>query len=115
MLYTDFKVGAKELKLRLNCRSCVALEKKLGKNPISVFSGVAEGNLPTLTDVITILHAALQALEHGYTEEKTFDLFDEYIEEGHTLLDIIPVILDVFTVSGLISGAQEPEAEGKNA
>ena len=67
MLYTELAVGGKTLKLRLTTRAVIALEKKLGKNPLSVFTGVQGGELPTVSEIIAVLHASLQALEHGYT------------------------------------------------
>ena len=32
MLYTEFEVGDKALKLRITTRACVELEKKMGRN-----------------------------------------------------------------------------------
>lgn len=108
MLYTEFAVGGETLKLRLTTRAVIALEKKLGKNPVSIFIGTQNGDLPTVSDIIAVLHASLQALEHGYTEEAVCDLYDAYIDEGHGLTDIIPVVIEVFQVSGLVGKAEEP-------
>ena len=102
MLYTAFEVGAKALKLRLTSRACVELEKKLGRNPVAVFLDVNNGRLPTLSDIVAILHACLQPLEHGYTEAAVYALYDEYVEEGHNLFDLVPVLLEVFRTSGLL-------------
>ena len=95
------------LKLRLTTRAVMALEKKLGKNPLSVFAGVQSGELPTVSEIIAVLHASLQALEHGYTEEAVCDLYDAYIDEGHSLQDIMQTILEVFQVSGLIGKTED--------
>ena len=113
MLYTELAVGDKTLKLRLTTRAVIALEKKLGKNPLSVFTGVQGGELPTVSEIIAVLHASLQALEHGYTEEAVCDLYDEYIDEGHNLSDIIPVVIEVFQVSGLIGKEERPSKNAK--
>lgn len=99
MLYSDFKVGEKELKLRLDSRMCVALERKLGKSPLAIFMS-EDKSLPKLEELIMILHASLQKYNQGYTEEKTFDLYDEYVNEGNTFTEFIPVIMDIFKVSG---------------
>lgn len=111
MLFTDFKVGEKELKLRLDSRGCVALEKKLGKSPLDIFMEAQNGSLPKLEGVIAILHASLQKYQHGYTEEKVYDLYDEYIEAGGSFIELIPVLLDVFKVSGFFK--EEVAAEDK--
>lgn len=114
MLYTTFTINGKELKLRITSRNCVALEKKLGRNPLSIFSNIENGILPTITDTVAVLHASLQALEHGWTEDKVYDLWDEYVDEGHSIMDFIPTMLEVFKVSGIISDAAEGEDSEKN-
>lgn len=100
MLYTDLKIGEKEFKLRLDARACVALEKKLGKSPLNVLMEAGKDSLPKLEDMIAIFHASIQKYQSGYTEEKTYDLYDEYVESGNALTDFIPVILEIFKVSG---------------
>jgi len=110
MLYTELKIGDKELKLRLDARSCVALERKLGKSPLSIFME-EDKSLPKLEDLIMILKASLQKYEHGYTEEKTYDLYDEYVDEGNTFTDFIPVIMEIFKVSGFFKEDEIKKAE----
>ena len=112
MLYSTFTVGDKEYKCRLTARACVDLEKKLGENPLNVFIKIANANgaLPSIGDMVTILHASLQSMEHGITIEKAYELYDKYVDEGHTLVDFIPVILEIFKVSGFFN-----EEQGKNA
>ena len=112
MLYSDFKVGEKELKLRLDSRSCVVLERKLGKSPLSIFMD-AENSLPKLEDLIAILQASLQKYNQGYTEDKTYDLYDEYVEDGNTFTDFIPVIMDIFKVSGFFKEEEIKKAENE--
>lgn len=102
MLYIDFKAGEKEYKLRMTTRAVVALEKQLGCNPISIFSN--EEDIPTVTAMVQILHAALQQYEHGITLNDAFDIFDKWIADGNTATDFIPVILDIYKVSGLLQG-----------
>lgn len=78
-----------------------------------MFTGVQGGELPTVSEIIAVLHASLQALEHGYTEEAVCDLYDEYIDEGHNLSDIVPVVIEVFQVSGLIGKTEGPSKNAK--
>lgn len=115
MLYTTFTVKDREYKARLNAKACVDLEKKLGTNPLNVFVKMSDGdniNLPTLGELITIIHASLQAYEHGISVDKVYGIYDDFIEEGHNQMDLIPIVIDIFKVSGLIP--EEVEAE-KNA
>lgn len=112
MLYVDFKAGNKEYKLRLNTRNTVALEKQLGFNPIRIF-GDGE-RLPTVTEMSLILYYSLQQLNHGISLDNTYDIFDEWKEEGNSDTDFIAVILDIFKVSGLIKGDKTGEDNEKN-
>lgn len=115
MLYTDFRVGDKTLKLRITARASVALEKKLGKNPICIFLDDKSGKIPSQSEVLAVLHASLQALEHGYTEEAVYKLFDEYVDEGHNLYDLVQVIVEVFQDSGIMPRSGEtPEQQDPN-
>lgn len=102
MNYIDFEAGNKTYKLRLNTRNIITLEKQLGCNPLAIF-GTGD-TLPTITMMVYILHASLQQLNHGITLNDAFDIFDEYIADGHASTDFIPVILEVYKASGIIGG-----------
>jgi len=109
-MYTIFTVGEKEYKLRLNTRNTIELEKKLGGNPLSIF-GDGE-TVPTITNMIYILHASLQAYHHNITIDKAYDIFDSWLAEGHTAIEFLPVITEIYQVSGIIgTGAEEEETE----
>lgn len=112
MLYTNWTVGEKEYHLRLTTRATVELEKKLGRNPVEVFLDAAGGHLPTLSAMASTLHASLQPLHHGITEGEAFEILDQWFEEGHVMTDLIPVLLEVFQVSGLVG--REPGGTEKN-
>lgn len=100
MMYLDFHVGEKDYKLRLNTRTVVALEKQLGCNPLGIFG---DGDtIPTVTTMVTVLHAALQSLEHGITMDNAYDIFDAWLEDGHASVDFVHIILDLYKVSGIV-------------
>lgn len=109
MNYVDFAANGNEYKLRLNVRNTVALEKVLGCNPLTVFGN--GDTIPTLTVMVQILHASMQQLNHGITMEKAYSIFDEWLEEGHTLLDFLPIIIEIYKVSGIISNEKAAENE----
>ena len=111
MMYYDFEAGNKVYKLRLSTRSVVALENKLGCNPIAIFG--KGDTIPTITTMVTILHAALQQFQHGTSQEDAYNIYDEYINDGHTMTDFIPVIVEVFKMSGIIP-KDSGEGEEKN-
>lgn len=101
MMYYEFSAGSKEYKLRLNTRNVVELEKKLGCNPIMIFGKDAD-RIPTVSEMVIILHASLQALEHNINLDKAYEIFDAYLEDGHTSVDFIKVIMEIYKSSGLV-------------
>lgn len=114
MMYTVLNVNNKELRLRLNARACVELEKKLGCSPLQLLIDMANGeemNMPKLETLIIILHASLQAYEHGYDLNKVYDLYDEYVDNGGSLMELFPVIMEIFKVSGFFKEEQVEETE----
>ena len=100
MNYIDFKAGNKEYKLRLNTRNTISLEKTLGCNPVAIFG--SGDTIPTITTMVRILHASLQAYEHGITLDDAYDIFDAWLDDGHVMTDFIAVILDIYRASGII-------------
>lgn len=108
MNYVEFTAGNHEYKLRLTTKGIVALEKNIGCNPLAVFG--SGDTIPTITTMIYILHNALQSLNHGITLDKTYEIWDAWLADGHNMVDFIPVILEIYQVSGLI----KEDAEEKN-
>ena len=100
MMYVDFTAGNKDYKLRLNTRNVVSLEKQLGCNPLGIFN---DGEtIPTITQMVNILYSSMLQLNHGISLNDAYDIFDAYLEDGHGATDFIPVILEIYKVSGLI-------------
>lgn len=107
MNYIDFEAGNNAYKLRLNTRNVVSLEKRIGINPLAVF-GNGE-TIPTITVMVEVLHASLQQLNHGITLEKAYSIFDEWLADGHTMTDFLPIMIDIYKASGLIGTEEETE------
>ena len=108
--YTTITINDTDYRCRLSARNCVELEKKMKKNPLNVFMTLADGSVyPNLDDMMLIFHASLQKFHHNISLEDTYDIFDEYVDEGHTLIDLIPFLLEIFQVSGLIPTEGEEE------
>ena len=105
MNYITFTAGNKEYKLRLSIRATVALEKQLGINPLMIFG---DGDkLPTITTMVQVLHAALQQLNHGISLDNAYTIFEEWLEDGNTITDFLPVIIDIYKASGIIKNDAE--------
>lgn len=99
MMYHDFTAGDKAYKLRLNTRAIVAMEKQIGCNPMAIFGN--GDTMPTISVMVSILHASLQAYHHGITMNDAYDIFDAYMEE-HTPDEFLYEILAIYKVSGII-------------
>ncbi|MFF2449369.1 DUF6096 family protein [Neobacillus sp. NPDC058068] len=109
MLYTTLQVGEQEYKLRAPAAAIIELEKKLGgKNPLSVLMTVESGEIPSVGNLLLILHATLQKYHHGMTFENVLALYDNYVDSGKTYMDLIPVMMEAFKTSGFFKG-QAPE------
>lgn len=100
MMYVDFSAGNKDYKLRLNTRNVIALEKQLGCNPLTIF-GNGE-TMPTITTLVQVLYASLQQYNHGISLNDAYDIFDDYLADGNAMTDFLPVLIEVYKVSGLI-------------
>jgi hypothetical protein len=100
--YVELKVGERVLRLKMKTRDVVALEKALGRSPLNILMEAQEGALPSLEDMLIILSASLQQYEHGYDLNAVYDLYDEFVDAGNTMIDLIPIIIDVLSVSGYI-------------
>lgn len=100
MMYIDFTAGNKDYKLRLNTRNIVSLEKQLGCNPLAIF-GTGD-TIPTITVMVQILYASLVQYNHGISLNDAYDIFDNWLADGHSSTDFIPVILDIYKASGII-------------
>jgi hypothetical protein len=111
-MWTTIKICGKEYKLRLTASRIVALEKSLGgKNPLDVLTVVEGGSMPPVTGVLLILHSAMQKFHHGIKWEDVLQMYDDYVDEGNTYTDLIPVLVEVFKVSGFFQQDQDPEKE----
>lgn len=107
MMFVNFTAGNKEYKLRLSIRATVALEKQLGVNPLMIFN---DGDtIPTITTMVNILHAALQQYNHGISLNDAYSIFEEWLNDGNTIVDFLPIIIEVYKVSGIIKQEEETE------
>lgn len=107
MMYVDFTADNKDYKLRLSTRNVVALEKQLGCNPLGIFGN--GDTIPTVTQMVNVLYASLQQLNHGVSLNDAYDIFDAYLDDGHSATDFIQIILEIYKVSGLIKSGDVGE------
>lgn len=100
MMFYDFEAGNKSYRLRLNTRNIVSLEKQLGCNPLAIFGN--GDTIPTVSTMVNVLFHSMQQYNHGITLNDAYDIFDAYLDEGHSVTDFISIILEVYKVSGII-------------
>lgn len=110
-MYIEIIIGGESYKLRLTTKASIALEKALGYNPISMLMDIDNGVMPKLNDVLIMLHAMLQTYHHGFTLDRVYDLFDQYIADGKGMFDLIPVFVEVFQKSGYLAANASSEGE----
>lgn len=110
-MYVEFTAGERTYKLRLTTRGIVSLEKKLGYNPLQMLMGIDEDVLPKFGDMVKMLHQTLQAYEHGITEDDVYEIYDAYVADGHTMWDLVPVLIEVFREAGFLP---KEEGDSKN-
>ena len=102
-MYIELIIKDESYKLRLTTKNSIALEKALGYNPIAMLMDIDNGTMPKLADMLVMLHSMLQTYHHGYSLDRVYDLFDDYVEDGHSMFDLIPVFIEVFQESGYLS------------
>lgn len=96
-------VGGKEYKMRLTASAIMQIEKKLGKPLFKALETIQDNMVETIT---TILWGAMQPLNAGFTMEKATALFDDYVDEGHSIEDLILELNALFETSGFFKKGQ---------
>lgn len=110
MLYYTWNVKENEYKLRLNAKNTVDLEKYLGANPVTILTNMSKNNeLPDLDTLLTIISYSMQQFNHGISLNDVYNIYDEYIDDGHNMFELLTVVMEIYKVSGLI-----PEVDEKN-
>lgn len=113
-MFTNLTVKGETYNLRLTTKTSIQLEKALGFNPLNLLYAMSEGQIPKLSDCLILLQYMLQSMNHGFNAEKTMELYDDYIEDGHNMLDLIPIFVEVFENSGYIAKDAVTEGDAKN-
>lgn len=110
-MYKTITINNEDYKCVLTAEACCDIEDKLGTNPLNLFTLLDDGRLPKLGDLLTIFHASLQKYNHGIDKKKAFSLYDQYIADGHTLLEFTRELIGIFKESGFVSNIEEVEED----
>ena len=108
-MFTILKVGDDNYKLRLTIENLMALEKVIGKNPVTLLYQMSRGLYPSITDMIYVLHYSLQSLQHGIGFDDTVGIFEKYLDNGGSTDEILKVFMEVFRNAGLMPGKEGKE------
>lgn len=90
-------IGGEEYKLRLTASAIMQIEKKLGQSLFTALENMQDNMIETVT---TILWGAMQPLNANFSFEKAADLFDQYIDDGHSIEELMLEIDALFAASG---------------
>lgn len=96
-------VGGEEYKMRLTASAIMQIEKKLGKPLFKALETIQDNMVET---IITIIWGAMQPLNAGFTMEKATALFDDYIDDGHSIEELMLEINGLFEASGFFKKGQ---------
>lgn len=96
-------VGGEEYKMRLTASAIMQIEKKLGKPLFKALETIQDNMVETIT---TILWGAMQPLNAGFTMEKATALFDDYIDDGRSIEELMLEINGLFEASGFFKKGQ---------
>ena len=107
MNYIEFETNKSVYKLRLNTRNVITLEKLLGGNPLKVFTEIKDDTPPTVETMVNILYCALLAYNKDITIDKAYDIFDDWLDNGHIVAEFIPIIIELYRTGGLIQKNNE--------
>lgn len=107
--YYVWRVGDKELKLRLTNKNVFDLEERYGGNLLSLLS-----DMPTLTVMLDIITKATERFEHGITRESVDEFYEKYIDNGGSQIELFTeVLLGIFGVSGFFSQKMKTDMNSK--
>ena len=89
--------------MRLTASAIMQIEKKLNKPIFKALETIQENMIETIT---TIIWGAMQPLNAGFTFEKATELFDNYIDDGNSIEDLMQEINGLFEASGFFKKGQ---------
>lgn len=92
-------VGGRDYCLKLKAGNIEKLENKYKCNIMHLVD-----DMPALSVMLTIIQAAMLPWEHGVKYEQILNLFDKYVEEGGSQIDLYKnVVIPTLAVSGFFT------------
>ena len=96
--YKDSEGNEKEVALRLTSLDCENIEKQF---QCSLLDYVQQG---TITSIVTLLYYMRKGAGENYTKNMAYSFYDELVDAGYTMMDILDkIIWEGLVVSGVMS------------
>lgn len=93
-----FELNRKEIKMRLTSQDSVEIEKTKGVRLLDFVQDYA------ITTIVTLLKYMRRGAGENFTENMAYSFYDELIDAGYTMSDILDkIIYETLVVSGVIS------------
>jgi len=97
-------VGGEDYQMRLTASAIMAIEKKLDKPLFSALEHIQDNMIETIA---AIIWGAMQPLNANFPYGKALELFDAYIDDGHSVEELMQEINALFEASGFLKKGQE--------
>lgn len=107
-IYTTITVNDEEYKLKLTTQEIIRLEKKHG-SLFNFLAHMGNGAMPPLETLLDILHGAMLKYNSNVKMNDVYTIYEGWQDEGHSFVDFIQLIIEIFKVSGFIPDVQKEE------
>ncbi len=96
--FAYWNVGGRSFKLKLKASGIGRLENKYRQNLMNMLD-----DMPPLSVMLTIIQEAMSPWEHGIDYQDVQKLYDAWIEEGNSQLELFQkIIIPLMVVSGFL-------------
>ena len=102
-MYTNFKVGEKNYKLRLGIQQIIDLEKSLGHSLIEELNKFSNNSLPSTEFLANVIFYSMQKYQHKIK-----------IEEGNSMIELMNVVIEILQDSNIIPQEKTNSEEEDN-
>jgi len=104
--FQTWQVGDETYRLKLDAAGIEELEMKFKTNLLNLLGD--GGSMPALKVMIDVVHRAAQKYHHGLKREAVLELYQKYIDEGHSQLEFyLQVFMGVYRASGFFSNSMD--------
>lgn len=90
--------GGKTLQLRLDGKTIVRIENRLNKSMLALFMNGTGMNMPKVGELLLVLQMA--NTNHGVKEEEMTDLYDAYVGQGNSYMDLFQTVQESLDEAG---------------